>query len=392
MSKKHRKHILFIIDGASDQPLTTLQGKTPLQAAHHPTMDHLAATGKLGLSQTIPTGFAPGTDGAFLTLFGYAGGALWSRGALEAAGLGLDVSGYANVLRCNLVGLSPEGTLLSHNGFDVADDHAEALVAALLQDDAFQQCLQSLGARLLPGRGFRQLIGTENSWPGLWAPHDHLGEPPPAAPTAWRQLLERATQVMQDCCRELGVGRPVNGIWPWGGGPCPALPQLTQRFGVDGCCVSAVPVVHGIARMAGLNVLDIPGATGRLDTAWQAKVRAALGCPEPFVLLHLEAPDECAHEKDAPGKVQAIELADAMLEALLAGLQASNTPHRLLVMADHGTSTQTGKHLTDPVPYVLYNSADGNVGAPMRFTEADAAQTGQTAAGHCLLGLLMQGE
>ena len=384
------KYILFVVDGAADKPLPSLQGKTPLEAARCPAMDVVASAGALGLAGTIPNGFPAGTDGAFLTLFGYAGGPLWSRGSLEAAGLGVDTSGYANVLRCNLVSISDDGMLLSHNGFDIQDQPAAELLDALLGDAELGGCLQALGARLLPGRGFRHLIAAEHRWPGFWPPHDHLGEPAPASPDVWTTLLNRAAHVLRERSAALGLERPVTALWPWSGGPAPKLPRVEDRFGLSGDCVSAVPVVHGVARLAGLDVIGVPGATGRLDTDWRSKVAAALASPHPFTLLHLEAPDECAHEQDTEGKVRAIEMADAMLGDLLAGLQARQQPHRVLLISDHFTSTETGKHLPDPVPFVLYDSEKGQSGNGRRFTEAHAAAAGHLVDGGSLLGLLMQ--
>lgn len=388
--KEEMKHILFIVDGAADQQLAALQGRTALEAAKHPAMDALAAGGTLGMARTIPDGYPAGTDGAFLTLFGYTGGPQWSRGALEAAGLGLDTAGSANVLRCNLVSLSGGGLLLSHNGFDIQDKPAEELLDALLGDAELSGCLRALGARLLPGRGFRNLVAAKDPWPGFWPPHDHLGEPVPDAPPAWSAFLSRATALLQERSATLRLDRPVNALWTWGGGPAPALPRVEEHFGVSGDCVSAVPVVHGIARLAGLDVIDVPGATGRLDTDWRAKVNAALASPNPFTLLHLEAPDECAHEKDPEGKVRAIEIADAMLGALLAGLEAQRAPHRVLLMADHVTSTETGKHLADPVPFLLYDSVTRQSGNGRRFTEADAAASGHALDAAVLLPALLQ--
>jgi 2,3-bisphosphoglycerate-independent phosphoglycerate mutase len=383
------KYVLYVIDGAADRPLEALHGKTALEAARHPAMDRLAAEGALDLARTIRKGFPSGTDTALLALFGYRGGPGWSRGALEAAGLNLDTAGYANILRCNLVSLSQDSKLLSHNGFDIGDQICAELTETLREDSAFVSLLRELDAVLLPGKGFRCLIATNDAWQGFPGPHDHLNEPMPEAPPVWGALLRRAEALLQDASSSVHLERTVNGIWPWGGGPAPVLRQFAGRFGLAGDCVCAVPVVKGIARLAGLDVVDLPGATGRLDTNWGAKAKAAAESVRPFTLLHLEAPDECSHEKDPFGKVKSIEMADRMLAALIKDLEIQYKRYRLLVMADHCTSAESGRHLPDPVPYILYDSVMCKHTAARRFTEPEAKFADVvTDAGHLLDMLL----
>jgi 2,3-bisphosphoglycerate-independent phosphoglycerate mutase len=391
MERTIHKFILCIVDGAADHSLQALGGKTALQAATHPCMDRLASRGLLGKVRTIHCGYPAGTDAALLSVFGYDGGPDWSRGALEAAGTKYDTSSNANVLRCNLVSLSPDGLLLSHNGFGISDQQGERLMDALLQDISLSHQFAKLNAKLLPGKNFRCLIATDDCWKGFPGPHDHLNESVPDAPAGWAELLRQAASVLQRCSTSLGLdkARAVNGLWPWGGGLSPQLPNFTDRFGAAGCCISAVPVVKGIARLAGLEIVEIAGATGRLDTDWHAKAAAALASPHPFTLLHLEAPDECSHEKKPRSKVRAIEMADSMLQTLVEGLDAMQTPYRIALMADHYTSAETGRHLADPPPFVLYDSTQASSQTYRSFTEADADATGVLVDGSVLLDRLI---
>lgn len=380
------KHILFIIDGAADVPE---DAKTPLECAKADNPLHVYAQKSIcGVADTTYPSAAPGTDVAICRLFGASEGMTWGRGALEAADYG--ITGDFCYLRCNISSLSEDGKLLAHDG-GAAGEEGAALMRAVCEDAQVQSLLKDAG-RLYPGTSFRHLMETKLDWAGFTPPHDCLGAPYPEAPEPWDAVFARAKAVLEaqpfNARKREKSERMANVLWPWGGGRAPKLRPFEASFGMKGASVSAVAVVRGIARLCGLRNIDVPGATGYLDTNWRGKVDAALGCEEPFVLLHIEAPDECSHGGTRPGKEQAVAMAGDMLERMVSTLDFQGESYRILFLSDHVTSLKTRSHDRQPVPFALFDSRAEKSGVP--FTEPACAGTGLRAGGEELLEILIK--
>jgi 2,3-bisphosphoglycerate-independent phosphoglycerate mutase len=373
----------------ADSPLEELGGRTPLEAASTPHMDALAREGTLGLAVTVPEGFPAGSDVANLSVFGYDPRACYTgRAPLEAAAMGVPLGPDDVAYRLNLVTLLPS----------VAEVYMEDFSAGHISSDEARELVQMLarslgedGLEFYPGVSYRHLLvwrgGLED--PETTPPHDILGEPIraylPHGPGA-EQLLHLITgsQILLkghpvNHARRRDGKNEANSIWLWGQGRVPHLEPYRRRFGLDGAVVSAVDLLKGIGRAVGLDAVEVPGATGYLDTDYEAKVCAALGAlrESDFVYLHVEAPDEAAHSGNAKDKVRAIADFDArVVGPMRRGLEASEGGFALLVMPDHPTPITLRTHTEEPVPFALYTSAgpDGVPGGA--FTEAEARTTG----------------
>jgi 2,3-bisphosphoglycerate-independent phosphoglycerate mutase len=374
-----RKRVLLVPDGMADEPQAALGGKTPLEAARTPVMDALARGGICGLVRTVPAGMAPGSDVANLAVLGYDPAACFTgRSPQEAASIGVDLGPDDVAYRLNLVtvvgGLMKDNTA-GHIGSDEARRCMEALQAQL-GTAAFEFHVGVSYRHLLVWRGGAVVPCTP--------PHDILDRPvaghlpgeaagvagegtPAAALTA---LQEAATAVLE---RE----RPGTSAWFWGEGTAPHIEPFREHFGLNGAVVGAVDLVRGIGRLAGLDVIDVPGATGGLDTDYGAKARAALEALEDhdLVWVHVEAPDEAGHMGDLREKVRAVERVDA--EVLAPILAANGERPGLLVVPDHLTPLRTRTHAAGPVPFVISEPLPGaGGGGAMSYGESQAAMTG----------------
>ncbi len=410
------KYIIAVGDGMADDPVPMLGGKTPLEASRTPTLDTLAQQGLLGHVRTIPEGIPPGSDTAFLSILGYDPRRYFSgRGPLEAAGSGVSLADGDVAYRCNLVALEDapgplaEKRILSHSGGSVDEESALALMDSLLANPEFAALAQKHGMAFHKMPAFRQIaVQKGHDIEGLTTipPHDHLGEVaggllPSGGEVAegLREMMELAHRILDphpanQKRRQRGL-MPANGIWFWAQGRTIALDNFERQHGVKGFVVSAVPLVHGIGALAGLHSVPVEGATGELDTNFEGKAAAVLQGllqdDQDFALLHVEAPDECTHNGDTPGKVQAIEAFDSRtLKPLLEGLRASGEDFRLLVMSDHKTLTATRGHDGHPVPYILYDSRGTARPVGAAYTEAEGAKGPFLPEGHKLVSQLME--
>ena len=365
-----RPRVVLVPDGMADEPLQELDGRTPLQAAHTPNMDEMARTGVVGLVRTIPDGMPPGSDVANLSVLGYEPAQVYSgRSPLEAASIGVALGPADVAYRCNFVTIA-DGMLRDNTAGHIPTEQAEVLVRAL--NDAFRGSAFEFHA----GVGYRNLM----VWRGgelvaCTPPHDILDEPvvahlPVGAGGA------ALCDVMQGAHEVLGPLRPGTDIWFWGEGTAPRLPRFSELRGLRGAVIAAVDLIRGIGVYAGMDVLEVPGATGDLRTDYAAKGRAAVAAlvDHDFVFVHVEAPDEAAHEGSAKEKVRAIERIDA---EVLAPLLAAPERPVVMVLPDHPTLVRTRTHVGDPVPFVFTVP-----GLPMpgptapAFDEAAAAETG----------------
>ena len=325
-------------------------------------MDRLARQGRSGLARTVPEGFAPGSDVANLSVLGYDPAECYTgRAPLEAAAMNVHLGPDDIAFRCNFVTID-NGLMKDYSAGHISTEEGQELIEALAP--------LMPGQRLYPGVSYRNLLVLQaGARAECTPPHDISGQPVEehlprgqdsellvALMEAARPVLERH-QVNR---RRIAAGkRPANAIWLWGQGPAPAMPSFAEKYGLSGAMISAVDLLKGIGRYAGLKVIDVPGATGNIDTNYQGKVDAALEAlkSRDFVYLHIEAPDEAGHEGEIDLKVRAIELFDEkVVGPVLQALEKSGEDWRVLLMPDHATPISIKTHSSDPVPFTIAGS------------------------------------
>ena len=389
------KYVLIIGDGMADNPVPALGDRTPLQVVRKDAIDRLARKGLVGSVVNCPEGLPPGSDTGILTIFGndpwkcYTG-----RSPLEAAATGIQLKPGDVGYRCNMVSLEDgdmpfaEKRILSHSGGSIEGEDSIELVEYLFAHPDFKALAEEAGMIVYPAPSFRHIaVQSQADITGieLIPPHDHLGEVigpilPSGCPNAavLSRLMEVSNQVLNDHpinqARRAEGKLPANGVWFWAEGTGVALDSFVEKYGHNGSVISAVPLCQGIARLGGLKVTEVEGATGELDTNYAGKVEAALkdlaeGCD--FTAVHLEAPDECTHNGDTEGKLQAIEwLSSRIVAPLVEGMDKAGYDYHILIISDHKTLTSTRGHDGDPVPYLIYDSRRDS-GGGMNYTEAD---------------------
>jgi len=387
-----KKYIVLLGDGMGDYSIPELGNRTPLEAASTPGMDYLAQRGSMGLVKTIPPGMPKGSDVANLSILGYDPARYYSgRAPLEAANLGISLSPDEVAFRCNLVNIktsSPDsaleqGIMVDYSGGHISNYEAQALMRFV------DEKLGKEGCRFHPGVSYRNLLvvrdGPERV--NCTPPHDIPGEPlsahlPQGEGADFLIFLMQASHevlsrhpINQE--RERAGKLPANLIWLWGQGKSPVLPSFEEKYGLSGSIISAVDLVKGLGRIAGLEVIEVPGATGYLDTNYQGKAEALLRSIEDldFCFLHLEAPDEAAHNGDVQTKIQAIEQFDArIIQPVIEGLK-DRKEVKVLLLCDHLTPIVVRTHTDDPVPFLI-SSPDGEAQAGARYTEAAGKASG----------------
>ncbi len=374
------KYLLVIGDGMADNPVPRLGNKTPLQAASIPAIDRMAARGTVGSAVNCPSPLPAGSETAILSIFGCDPRNYFSgRSPMEAAAAGIRMLPGDAAFRCNLVAFEDgdmpleEKRLLSHSAGSIDGPSALETMDALLGNPRFAKGLAEMRLEIHRFPAFRQLAvqhDSDLSGTRFIPPHDHLGEKAgPLFPAGNRQaepfatLMRLAHEILDHhpvTEKRRAAGKlPANGIWLWAEGTAMELPSFRKQYGMDGAVVSAVPLCHGIGVLRGLEMVEVEGATGELDTNFSGKLEAVWEKLNQydFVCLHLEAPDECTHNGDLPGKLQAIEWLDSKLVSpLLERLEKAGLDHRVLLLSDHKTLTATRGHDPAPVPFLLYDS------------------------------------
>ena len=430
------KYFLVIGDGMADNPVPSLGNRTPLEYAKHPVIDSLAARGEVGSVVNCPKPLPAGSETAILSIFGcdplkYFTG----RSPMEAAALGIPLRAGDACYRCNLVtmesGSMPyeEKRILSHSAGSISGEDAKGIVLALTADPEFAAALAKARMEIPPVPTFRPLaVQHEGDFSGIRfiPPHDHLGEkcgpllpqaeaapdaagtPGGAAGTSHRSAADRAAvftglqkmanrilehHPLNDARRAAGK-MPANGIWFWAEGTALELPDFKEEYGCGGAVVSAVPICHGIGVLRGLEMVEVEGATGEIDTNFEGKMEAAWRKLNEFdfVCLHLEAPDECTHNGDLPGKLQSIEWLDSRLVApLVRRMDEAGMEYRILLLSDHKTLTSTRGHDGDPVPYLIFDSR-ADTGRGGAYNEPEGLKGPMELHGHRLLRKLFEME
>lgn len=375
------KYVIAIGDGMADNAVPELSGKTPLEYANIPVMDSLAKQGEIGSVRTVPQGVEPGSDSAILNILGYDPRIYFSgRSPLEAAGAGVQLEEGDISFRCNMVALEDadkpyaQKKILSHNGGSIDGEGALALMNALLADPRFAEYVAGNNITIHVSPSFRHItVQKGGSIDGFKVapPHEHLDEViAPYLPKgcALAEQLYEMMALAHEILNKHPVNEkrraagklPANGLWFWAEGKATVLPNLEDKYGKKGFVVSAVPLVAGIGNLAGLDYKEVEGATGELDTNYEGKTDAVLeglSSGYDFAVLHVEAPDECTHNAELEGKIQAIEWLDSRcLARLRDGLDQSGDAYRILILSDHKTLLSTRGHDADPVPYILFDS------------------------------------
>ncbi len=379
------KYIVVLGDGMADEPLEALGGKTPLEYAQTPCMDSLASMGHMGLVQNVPSGMAPGSDVANLSVLGYDPKRSYSgRSPLEALSVGVKMEPDDVIFRTNIVTLTEEEpyaekTILDHSSGEIATKDADVLM------DAIRSAFNSETVQFYTGTSYRHImVWKKGKLVSLEPPHDHLGTQIgpwlPKEPML-REMMEESFPILNahpmNLARAEAGKHKANSLWFWGAGTKPSLQNFEEKTGLKGAMISAVDLLKGIAVGAGMKVYQVPGATGSLDTNYEGKAQAAVkalledGCD--FVYIHVEAPDEMGHQGLIHEKVQSIEYLDQRLIALVKkAMDASGEDYRMLILPDHPTPIRVRTHTGSPVPFLLYDSTHPEK-KKAKYSEAEAA-------------------
>lgn len=375
------KYLIILGDGMADEPLAELGDMTPLQAAATPYIDKLAGMGRCGMLDTIPPGFAPGSEIANLSVLGYDVPKVFEgRGSLEAASMGVSIEEGEMAMRCNLICIE-NGIIKNHSAGHISSEEAEELILFLQQelgDDQFT---------FYPGVSYRHLLKIKDGMKQLQctAPHDVPGTPfrdvmieslAPEADDTTRKLnalILRSQELLEN--HPINLKRATDGkdkansIWPWSPGYKPAMQTLLDIYGFkSGSVISAVDLIRGIGVYAGLKVIYVEGATGLYTTNYEGKAQAAIDAlrTDDFVYLHIEASDEAGHEGDVALKVRTIEYLDQrVVKPILEELGTWDEPVTIALLPDHPTPCALRTHTTDPIPFIIYRPGEEGDAVPV---------------------------
>lgn len=376
------KHIIILGDGMADKAIEKLGGKTPLQFAKTPYMDMLAKMGRTGRLITVPEGYNPGSEVANTAILGYDLDKVYEgRGPLEAASIGYEMDSLDLALRCNIICVREDGTIKTHNGGNLSTEDAGPLI------DLLNKKLGSDRVKWVKGIQYRHLLIINGGSKHIVCapPHDHPNE-------AWRPLLVKPEEGWENKCEEgrmtaqetanllndliiksqdillnapLNIKRKAEGkdlaniIWPWSGGYRPAMQTLSEIYPSvkSGAVVSAVDLIRGIGHYAGLDIIEVEGATGLWDTNYEGKTKAALDelKKKDFVFLHVEASDEAGHDGEVDLKVKTIENLDSrMIGPIYEEVKTWDEPVCIAILPDHFTPVELRVHVGEPVPFIIY--------------------------------------
>ncbi|MBJ6723809.1 cofactor-independent phosphoglycerate mutase [Geomesophilobacter sediminis] len=382
------KYIVLLGDGMSDLPVDALDGLTPLQKAHTPNMDFIARRGRLGLAHTVPEGYPPGSDVANLSMFGYNPADCYTgRSPLEAASMGIDLGPDDVAFRVNLVHLEPRGGKL------IMEDYSAGHISTADGRELIEELQKHLGNdefSFHPGVSYRHLLVWHNGRTELKTtpPHDITGQsiteflPQGEGADKLINLMNSSQMIFhnhpQMRRRSAEGALPANSAWLWGQGKAPAMQDYQTKFGLTGAVISAVDLIKGIGVYAGLEIINVPGTTGYIDTNFKGKAEAALAAlkEKDFVFVHVEAPDEASHSGRLDHKLQAIESFDReVVGPVLEGVKEFGE-FRILCAPDHPTPLKLMTHTNDPVPFVIYSGEEKENAGVAGYSEKSARETG----------------
>ena len=385
------KYVVVLCDGMADYPVPALGGKTPMMVAKKPHIDALAAKAEVGLVRTVAPGLKPGSDVANMSVLGFDPHRFYTgRSPLEAASIGIDMKDSDVSLRTNLVTLSDKGEPFADKVIEdyCADDISTGEAHQLIE--AVQAAFGGGEYDFYTGVSYRHCLiwhGGTTELGNMTPPHDitgkvigpHLSTAETARPLL--EMMEKSFDLLKDHpvnkARVAAGRRPANCIWLWGEGKRPALRPFEALYGIKGGMVSAVDLLKGIANCAGMEVAEVPGATGYIDTDFEGKAKAALDLlmRNDLVYVHFEAPDECGHRNEPENKVKAIEMIDSRVLPILEEGLEQYEDYKILLLPDHPTPIVTRTHASDPVPYLLYQKSAPKTGVDT-INEETAKATG----------------
>ena len=408
------KYLILVPDGAAD--VTASGERTPLEDAKMPTINGLAKKSRVGLVRTIPRGVAPGSDAANLAVLGYDPKKdLTGRSPLEAVSMGIDLGDHDVAFRTNLVTLEGDPpyenmVIVDHASGDIDSAEAHVLIEHIDAELGSGNPANEGRIRFYPGVSYRHALVVRegkdtangvgdvyNDYPGyaLIPPHDILGRqiglylPDKDNEKYILDMMKKSYELLKDheinkARVEKGL-RPANSIWIWGEGTRPRLRHVTEKYGIEGAVISAVDLIKGIGICAGLEPIYVEGATGTIKTNFRGKGEAAISAFETgkdLAYIHVEAPDECAHQGSREEKIMSMELIDAnvvapILKWLEKNRDEKGEEFRVLIVPDHRTPVVIRTHTDEPVPYLIYDSASAAAGGSNEnnaFTERAGAE------------------
>ena len=381
------KHIIILGDGMADHQVASLGNKTLLQYARPEYMNRLAREGRTGRLVTVPEGFPPGSEVANTAILGYDLNKVYEgRGPLEAASIGYEMADDDMAIRCNIITLE-DGKIITHNGGNLETQDADVLIK-YLNETLAKPINEREGCervKFITGIQYRHLLVIKggNKHIVCAPPHDHPNEP-------WRPLLVKpeeglvgsdsvAAQETADLINELILKsqellakhpyniakaakgeRQANSIWPWSGGYRPSMETLMQQYPQikSGAVISAVDLIQGIGKYAGLRIIKVPGATGLANTNYEGKAQAAIDALEKddFVFVHVEATDEAGHDGDIDLKLKAIDYLDKrLIKPILEAIEQMDEPVCVAILPDHPTPVELRIHVKEPVPFIIWH-------------------------------------
>jgi len=384
------KYIILLGDGMADRPHADLGGRTCLQAAKTPNLDQLATLGRVGMVHTIPEGFPPGSDVANLTVMGYDPRKYYTgRSPLEAASIGVELNPGDIAYRCNLVTLRIAGGKAAGPGARrqaIMEDFSAGHIATQEARILIEEIDGKLGTdriRFYPGVSYRHLM----VWKGgkdkieCTPPHDIQDKdiqdylPRGEGDETINGLMEASINLLSahpvNKARLENGKRQANSLWLWGQGCRPSMPTFREKYGIEGAMISAVDLTKGIGKYAGFEVINVPGATGWIDTNYVGKAEYALEAlkTRDIVYVHVEAPDEAGHTGDLKSKLKAIEDFDEFIVGRVMRGMKQFDAYRILALPDHPTPIEIRTHSNEPVPFVLYDSRNERQGGPVTYDE-----------------------
>ncbi len=386
------KYIVILGDGMADYPVEAFDGKTILEVADKPIIDYMAKHGELGMCKTVQDGMKPGSDVANLSVMGYDTTKCYTgRSPLEAASIGVEMLDDDVTFRTNLVTLSDEEnyedkTMVDYSSGEITTEESTQLIEALAKE------LNTDDIKFYPGISYRHLC----VWNGgsmnveLIPPHDIsdrvVGGYMPKGDGAEKfiEMMKKSEKILKEhpvnkARVEKGLN-PATSIWVWGEGTKPSVDNFYEKYGKKGAVISAVDLIKGIAKCAGMESIDVEGATGNCETNWDGKAQAALDAllrGNDFVYVHMEAPDEMGHQGKADKKKLAVEIIDNKVVRFLKDeLEKRDMDYKMLIMPDHPTPISLKTHVSDPVPYIIYDSTKTNGGSGLTYTEKNGESTG----------------
>ena len=400
------KYLVLIPDGMADEKTPALNNKTPMEAADKPNMDALAKKSVVGTVSNVPNGMVPESDTANMAILSF-DPKVYSKGRspLEAVSMGIEMKPDEVAYRCNVVTLSDEGEydekiMLDHSADEITTAEADELIKTL------DEKLGTDFRKFYTGVSYRHCIIWKDGCDtyNFMRPHDILGQcikdylPQGEDGKVFYDLMRASWDILNhhpvnEARRARGL-RPANSIWLWSPGKKPALPSFKDKWGLDAAVISAVDLIKGIGLCAGMNSIDVEGATGNVHTNYDGKARAAINAfrdGAEYVYIHVEGPDECGHRAEVDNKVLSIELIDKkILAPVHEYLKGCGEDYKIMILPDHPTPTRLRTHTIDPVPFMIYSSKGDKVGVDI-FSEESAAGTGlYVEHGYTLMDLLMK--